>query len=166
MKLGFKIILGILFLGLSGCYTPNGISIPKDIKTISVGFFTTETPLASPGLSQRFTEGLRSKFQNESKLNMVQDEGDIVITGKITDYKVEPVAISGNSGATKNSFTISYSVKCESEKNKSYNYDQVFTSAVTFDASKNFQSVETSLQEEINKNIIQQIFNRTLLNNW
>lgn len=161
-----KLIFMVFMSSIAGCHTPNGISIPKEIKTISVDYFTTETPLASPGLSQKFTEGLRSKFQNESKLNMVQADGDIKISGRITDYRVEPVAISGNSGATKNSFTITYTVKCESEKNKVYNYEQPFTSAVTFDASKNFQGVEEALQIEINNNIIQQIFNRTLLNNW
>jgi hypothetical protein len=92
-----KIILNIVFIGallvLSGCkvkYSLSGATIPPEAKTISVGFFTNNTTLGTPSLSQKFTEKLRDVVSSQTNLGLVSQSGDLQFEGYIADYNVAP----------------------------------------------------------------------------
>jgi hypothetical protein len=104
------LIICIAAITSCGIYSLSGVNIPDDIKSVSVAYFPNQAPQVAPTLSQVFTEKLRDKFQNETRLFLKDSEGDYQISGFISDYRIDPVGISGNTQATENRLTISAKV--------------------------------------------------------
>lgn len=149
----------------SGCdiYNFKGSNIPKEVETFSVDLFGNEAQLVNPQLSLLFTEKLKTKFQSESRLNLVAVNGDWRFSGAIRDYRIEAATIDNNTGAAQNQFTITIKVVFENDKDPAQNFSRDFSFFRTFDASREFSSVENDLANEITDNIVQQIFAATAL---
>lgn len=154
-----SIILTMLVSGCSICgYDFNGSNIPPDIKSISVAFFNNEAEIVNPQLSLQFTEKLKTKFQSESKLKLVTENGDYRLSGAIRDYRWSPATLNGPGGTGQNQFSITVRVNFESEKYPDKNFNKDFSQNAVFDASKNFSDVEQQFSSEISDKIVQQIF--------
>lgn len=158
--------IALMIFTLAGCksckYSLSGISIPADVTNFSVQYYENKSSLVNPSLSQKFTEQLKDKFLRQTSLSLVQSDGDYRFSGYIADYKTEPVATS-NSGSLKNRFTMSVYVVFECPKHKDLEFKETITRFVEFPASQTFQSIETSLSEEVSGQIIQEIFNKVAL---
>ena len=146
-------------------YSFNGASIPLEAKTVSVQYFSNNASLSPPTLSQVFTEALRDKLSTQTRLALVKNGGDLNFEGSITVYNTQPIAILGSDQAAMNRLTISVLVnyKCEFDEKK--NFEQSFSRFVDYSSSKNLASVENELIEDINAQLVQDIFNRAL-NDW
>jgi hypothetical protein len=134
-----------------------------DAKSISINFFPNQAALVQPTLSQKFTEDLRNFFQNQSPLSLVQKAGDLHLEGAITDYRVSPVGV-GNQAASSNRLTITVRVAFTNTLDPSKDFDSVFSRFADFPATENLVSVESNLIAEINQQLIQDIFNKALIN--
>ena len=62
--------------GYKVTYNLSGGSIPPEAKTFSVAYFPNNAPMVSPTLSKMLTEALRDKFLRQTKLQMVNEDGD------------------------------------------------------------------------------------------
>ncbi len=159
--------LVLLFSMLSGCksckYSLSGINIPTDVTTLSVSYFNNQAQLVNPSLSQKFTEQLKDKFLRETSLQIVSNEGDFRISGSIVDYKVFPVATNSNTGSAKNRFVIAVDAIFECPKHKEMEFREKIEKFVEFEATENFQAIETRLNEEVTAQIVQEIFNKVAL---
>lgn len=144
-------------------YDMKGSNIPADVKSFTVDFFTNEAQLVNPNLSISFTEKLKTKFQTNTKLILSTENGDYHFSGAVKEYSVAPATINSNSGATQNKFTITIMVKFECPLHPEKNFNQPFTTFRTFDAGKDFNSVETALADEITDNLVQNVFSATAL---
>lgn len=157
----------IAFTVISGCkscgYSLSGINIPPDVKSISVQFFQNKATLVNPQLSQYFTEQLKDKFLKETSLTLIKNNGDFRLSGEITKYYTEPMAITANTGTAKNKFTMAVKVVFECPSHKDMNFTEEFTKFNQFDAKDNFQSVETVLSQDLSRQIIQEVFNKIAL---
>ncbi len=80
---------------LSGCYSFNGAST-DGIKTVHIQLFENNAPLVVSYLSNRFTESLKERIRNQSKLNIVEGDADVSLEGNITGYDIKPIAIQDN----------------------------------------------------------------------
>ncbi len=160
-------VLTLCLLSGCGCKLPKydlkGINIPPDVKTISIQYFKNEASYVNPTLSQRLTEQMKDKVLRETKLTVIASEGDYRLSGSIVDYKTEPVATSTNTGSVKNRFSMTVKVVFECPLHKDMNFTENITKFQEFDASQNFQSLETQLSDEVNKQVIQEIFNKIFL---
>jgi hypothetical protein len=132
-------------------------------KTISIAFFSNNATLVQPTLSQAFTEDLRNFFQTQSRLTLVPRGGDLQIEGSITDYRVNPVAIT-NQTAASNRLTITVSVKFTNKIDPTKDYESTFSRFVDFTASQNLVSIEPELIKQIDQQLAQDIFNKALIN--
>jgi hypothetical protein len=165
-KLIYLFILTIVFLS-SSCkvnYSLNSGSIDPQIKTISISYFPNNAIVVQPTLSQSFTEALRDKFTSQSKLSLINRGGDLNIEGSITGYTIQPVAIQGNETAALNRLTITVNVKFTNKFNEQQNFDTSFSRFEDFDASKALSSVEETLIKDINTTLVEDIFNKALVN--
>lgn len=163
------LITYLLFIAIafSGCKTKvslSGATIPDEAKTISVGFFTNNTSLGAPSLSQRFTEKLRDVVSQQTRLTLVKQNGDLQFEGYIADYNVSPIAISADQ-ASQNRMTISVSVKYINKFEESKSFEQTFTRFQDVASDKNISSIEPELVTEIYRQITEDVFNRAF-NNW
>jgi hypothetical protein len=153
---------------ISGCkvkYSLSGATIPPEAKTVSVGFFTNNTTLGAPSLSQRFTEKLRDMVSSQTNLALITSGGDLQFEGTIADYNIAPVAIQSNDIAGSNRLTITVSVKYTNRFDAGKSFEQNFTRFADFSSTKNITDLEPDLVQDIYKQLTEDIFNRAF-NNW
>ncbi len=158
-------LLAVLLLLTQACgiYSFSGAQIGT-AKSISVQYFTNVAPLNNPNLSQTFTEKLKDKFIRETPLKLVDRDGDMQLSGKITDYNVSPVAIQQNVSAAQNRLTITMQVKFVNKTDSKYDFEKTFSNFEDFDATKSLTAVEPDLVNTICDKIVQDIFNEAVIN--
>ena len=167
----FLLVIGILFVlwvGSAGCkmgYSFTGASIPIEAKTISISYFTNNSSLAPPTLSQQFTEALKDICSNQTRLGLVAKGGDLTFEGYIVDYKVTPLAIQSNDQAALNRLTITVQVKYSNKFDSKKSFEATFSKFADYSSSKSLSSVESSLIPQINQLLTDEIFNRAF-SNW
>lgn len=160
----FVCAVWLLFAGCKVKYTLSGQSIPPDAKTVSVGFFVNKAALAPPTFSQQFTEDLKTKFQRETRLQLVPSGGDLEFEGSVTGYSVSPQAVQGNETAALNRLTVSVSVTYVNNLDEEQNFTTSFSRFADFSAGSSLSAVEGQLTPVISEQLIQDIFNRAFIN--
>lgn len=164
LKRTILFIIPLLLLSQScGIYSFTGASIPEAMKTVSVQFFENSAPLVVPGLSQQFTEALKERIRNQSSLSIARDNADGNFEGRITDYSIRPVAVTGNEIAEATRISITVSVKFTNALDNEYSFEQPFTRFKELPGS-NVQAQEQAAIREINQLLTEDIFNRAFAN--
>jgi hypothetical protein len=150
-----------------GTYSLSGASIPAEMKTVSIQFFENNAPLVVPYLSQQFTEALKERIRNQSRLSMVRADADGNFEGRITDYSIKSAAIEGTETprAGLNRLTITVSVKYTNTLKPELSFEQSFSRFKEFSLSGgSIQSQEPNLIRDINAELTEDIFNRAFAN--
>jgi hypothetical protein len=145
-------------------YSFTGASIPPEVKTIRIGYFPNKALLVNPTLSQEFTDALRNKFQAQTSLILVNNDGDMTIEGEITDYNTRPTAIQSDDVAALNRLTISVKVKFTNIYDEKQNFEQTFTRYEDYPSSADLITVAESLVPIISNYLIEDIFNKSVVN--
>ena len=160
------IYLTIILFSISSCgiYSFNGASISDEVKTVSIKTFDNRASLSPPMLSNTLTEALNDKFSSETNLIPLSDNGDLIFTGQISNYSINPIAIQADETASKNRLNISVKVKFINNLDEENNYDITFSRYVDYDSSQDFSTIEESLNEEIINQLIEDIFNEAFTN--
>ncbi|NDB34496.1 MAG: hypothetical protein EB023_03930 [Flavobacteriia bacterium] len=113
------------------------------------------------------SEAIKDGIQNNTRLTIAPDvkNAQVQLSGDITQYSVNPIALQNGDNAAKNRlsigviFTLNYTVPKQEE------VKITITRFADFDASTNFSSVENQLLSSINEQIVQDIINK-LMSNW
>ncbi|HOW25275.1 MAG TPA: LptE family protein [Bacteroidales bacterium] len=158
------VLLGIVTQTGCGVYSFTGASIPPGARTISVDYFPNNALLVQPTLSQRFTDALKDKFTSETSLNLVRENGDMSIEGAIVGYNANPIAIQGNEQAALNRLTITVSVRFVNHLDEKMNFEQSFSRFQDYDSSSSLADVEDDLIDQINRDLVQDIFDKAVVN--
>ena len=143
-------------------------SVPPEWKRFMVETLESDAANAPISYAPELTELLKDAIQNRVGLKLVSDEaGDpqIIISGKVLNYDIQPLAIQGDDVAAKNRLTV-------------IAFFEIFISApeedvmevrasrfVDFDSDADVGSIQGVLFEEINDQVIQDVINK-LLSNW
>lgn len=159
----FMLVIATLLFESCGVYSFTGASIAPDIKTISIQYFPNYAPLVQPSLSQLFTDKLKERFSIQTSLGLVKNNGDLQLEGTITDYNIKPQAITGDN-ASLSRLTITVKVKFTNNKDVKQNFESNFTRFVDYPASQNLSSVEIDLIKKINEQLVDDIFNKSVVN--
>jgi hypothetical protein len=159
-------IFSLIIVSLEGCgvYSFTGASISPEVKTITIEHFPNHAPMVQATLSERFTEALRDKFTRETNLILVDNNGDLYIDGEITGYGVAPEAIQTNQQAALNRLTITVKVRFRNKYNESQNYESTFSRFEDYDSSRSLADVENDLIDQIDQQLVEDIFNRSVVN--
>lgn len=145
-------------------YSFTGASISPEVKTISIDNFQNKAPLVVPTLSRNFTEALQNYFTSQTNLVLVDRNGDLQIEGSITGYGVQPQAISGNEVAQLNRLTITVKVNFVNKFDEKQNFESTFSRYMDYSSSQNLISVQDELIAVINEQLVQDIFNKAVVN--
>jgi hypothetical protein len=146
-------------------YSLNGATIPMEAKTISVQFFSNNTTLGSPSISQKFTEKLRDMVSTQTNLALMKQNGDLEFEGSIIDYNIAPVAIQSTDQAALNRLSMTVNVKFKNKFDATKNFEQAFTRFADYKTSSSLSAEEDNLLLEINRQLTEDIFNKAF-NNW
>ena len=141
-----------------------GASIAPDVKTISIRFFQKTAGLGPASLGQTFTESLKDKFISQTNLSLVDRDATLTLEGNIPGYTIIPLAIQANELAAQNRLSISVNVKFTNLKDEKQNFESTFTRFADFESTLNISSVEDQLIKQINEQIIDDIFNKAVIN--
>ncbi len=159
----FVLLFTLPALQSCGIYTFSGANIGT-AKTISIDFIQNKASLVSPSLSQAFTEKLKDKFLRETTLKLVDAGGDMHLSGTIIDYAIAPVALQGTTQAAQNRLTVKSNIKFTNKTEEKFNFEQVFQNFTDFDAAINFSSRERALNETVIDMMVQDVFNKAVIN--
>lgn len=163
MKRIAAILITVLTLNGCGIYSFSGTSIQPDVNSITIGFFEYRAARVNPSLANDMTEELKNKFRRLTRLEQLDEDGDLEITGAITGYDVAASAITANETAAQNRLTVSVSVTFTNRKYPEDNFEKKsFSAYAEYDSSNSLDAVESSLCAEIIEKIIEDIFNATV----
>lgn len=158
------LLVSISVLYSCGTYTFTGADIPINAKTISIPFFENQAPLVQSTLSYKFTDALQNRFIQQTNLTSINKGGDLNFQGYISDYQVKPISISSSDVANQNRLTIKVFVRYENKLENDKSFEQSFSRYADFDSSLNLSTVEERLIDEILTELIEDIFNKAVVN--
>lgn len=164
--LAATILLCTVFSSCIPSYKFNGSALNYDIyKTINITEFPIRAALVYPPLQQTFENKLMDAVTRQTRLQEVDGNADLEMTGEITGYSLSPQAVGENAYATETRLTITVKVRYTDNKNPANNVEQSFSAYRQFDASLMLTDVQDDLCEEISGELVDLIFNATL-GNW
>lgn len=160
------ILAALLVFPLGGCgvYSFSGASIPPQAKTITIRQIENNAPVIVPFLSQVLSDRMRDKFLAETGLRLADSDGDLQFEGAITEYSVAPSAAAGNETTALSRLSISVKITFTSKIDPNQDWEQTFRRFADFDASRDLQSVEEQLINDIVRQLIDDIFNKAFVN--
>lgn len=166
-SLFYYFIISIFVLTTSSCkiYRFTDASVDPNWKTFTVAQTVNIATLQNPNAAPAFTEKMKDKFLRDTRLVLVRESGDLEFSATITEYNIDPVAITNTETTAQNRLNISVKIDCVNKRDNSKNFSQSFRDGENYDANKQFSEVETSLLNTIFDRLVQQIFNRTF-GNW
>lgn len=147
-----------------GIYSFSGISIQPDVKTITIDLFEYKALRVNPSLSNDLTEAIRTQFRKMTKLEQVELDGDMEISGEITGYDVKASAVTADEVAAQNRLTVTVKVEFTNRKHSEEDFEKSFSGYADYDSTQSIDAVESSLCKEIIDKIVEDIFNATVAN--
>ena len=161
----FYLLTPFFFL-LSSChvYSFKDVSIPPEVKTVKINFIENKARYVDPQLSPRLTDRLQQKITGQTRLTRTNnDDAHYQVSGYISEDNITTAGISNQTAAT-NRLTISVHITF---LNTLIGKTQEFDITRNFDFSANLsrQQAEAALNEDILKNLSDEIFNR-IFSNW
>ena len=156
----------MFFVGC-GIYSFTGSSIPIGAKTFQVNYFENIAgnrpgSTVEPGLDRDFTVALQDYILNQSNLNLVNEDGDLIYEGEITKYGVTPMASTAELTAAQNRLTMSVNIRYINTKNEDDNFEREFSFYFDFPGELQVYDVKDDALREIFERLTQDIFNQTL----
>ncbi|MDR1743663.1 MAG: LPS assembly lipoprotein LptE [Dysgonamonadaceae bacterium] len=154
------------FAALAACsisYKFNGASIDYEkTKTIQIDRFINQAPLVYPPLEQAFNDALQDKFIQNTRLQLVKNNGDMELAGEITGYQLTPMAVQEDAFASETRLTMTVRIRFKNNKVEGKDQESTFSAYRNFDSSQMLTDVQDQLISEMNKDIVDQIFNATM----
>ena len=164
-----KIInIALLFFVLTSCsisYKFSGASIDYNLtKTLQLSTFVNQAPLVYPPLESRFNEALKDMFTRNTRLQFVNQNGDMEIEGEIVGYELTPLAVQEDAFAAETRLTMNVRMRFRNNKTDAPEMQETISANRTFPSNTVFDTVQDELINELIDEIVDQIFNATMAN--
>lgn len=167
-----KIVLTVFLIAttliIQGCgaYSFTGADIDySNTKTVQVNYFRNNAPQVEPGIDRDFTQKLQDLLLNQTSLDLVNNNGDLVYEGEITQFYTAPITATANSTAAQNRLTVSINVRFFNTKEPLKDFEQPFSFYYDFTGTSLLVGSQLDAALEIIfERITQDIFNKSLAN--
>lgn len=164
----FRKILLVIFASLCvsscGIYSFSGTSIQPDVKTVTINYFDYKALKVNPSLANDLTEAMKDKFRKLTKLEQVDMDGDLELSGEVTGYDVKATAVTAQEVAAQNRLTVTIKVAFSNRKYPEDDFEKSFSAYSDFDSASSLDAVEGTLCEEIIDKLIEDVFNASVAN--
>ena len=148
-----------------GAYSFTGISLSSDTKTFQVNYFQNTAALIEPGIERDFTLALQDLILNQTNLDLVKSNGDIIYEGEIVEYRISPTTATSSNTAAQNRLTISINLIFTNTNDEEADFEKRFTFFYDYAGSAQLVgSQKTTAVEEIFERITQDVINASLAN--
>jgi len=153
----------LLSVSCSVKYSFTGASISTKTKSFQVNYFQNNSTLVEPGIDRDFTNKLIDLLINQTSLELVKSNGDLIFEGEIVEYRISPTTATANNTAAQNRLTIGINVRFFDKNESESDFEKRFS--FYYDYPGNSQLIgsqkETAV-DEIFERITQDIFNEAL----
>lgn len=164
----------LLIIILTGCgvsvnYSMTGST--TNAKTISISEFYNNSDLGPANMGQTLTNDLKNYFIQNTSLTVVQEDGELVLEGEITNFTISPIApvSTGNpnditsASSTRLTITVKATYINTLDEKMSFK-DKTFSFYRDFPSEQNLADVEEQYTKQIFERIINDIFNASVAN--
>jgi hypothetical protein len=163
-----------LLLGSEGCGVKVGYSMTGSTttaETISITEFYNNADLGPANMAQVFSNDIKNYFVQNTSLRVVQEEGQLMLQGEITDFRLSPIAPTAQSdpnaltqaSSTRLTITVKATYINTQQEEMSFK-DKSFSFYKDFPNEVNLSDVEEQYTRQIFDRIIQDIFNASVAN--
>ncbi len=164
-KLLALIAVSTVLIACSVSYKFSGASIDYNLtKTIQLSHFVNQAPLVYPPLESQFNEALKDMFTRNTRLQIVNQNGDMEIEGEIVGYELTPLAVAEDQFASETRLTMNVRMRFRNNKVQGQDKEETISANRTFSSNINLTDVQDQLIKELTDEIVDQIFNTTMAN--
>ena len=151
----------VLLLSLTSCgiYSFSGTSSKNDVNTITINYIEYRALRVNPSFSNDFTEAIRNQFRRMTRLEQVDVDGDMELSGEVTGYEITPAAVTADEVAARNKLTVTVKIQFTDKKHPEEDFDKSFSAFSEYDSTSTIDAVESSLCAEIIEKLVEDIFN-------
>jgi len=164
-----KIFIFAIIIAINSCgnYSFTGASIPEGTETFQVNLFSNNSgnnvgSIYEPGLDRDFTIALQNILENQTNLQLIQSNGDLLYEGEIIEYRVSPMTSTADLNAAQNRLTISVNVIYTNFKKEEDSFERRFSFFFDYPAEQQLVSIKSEAHEIIFERLTQDIFNASL----
>lgn len=119
--------------------------------------------IVEPGIAREFTIQLQDLLQNQTSLELVNNNGDLVYEGEIVEYYIAPITATSQSTAAQNRLTIAVNVRYYNTKNSDQDFEQRFSFYFDYPGNEQLSgSIRDTAFADIFERLTQDIFNKSL----
>ncbi len=139
--------------------------IPEEVKTFRVNYLENKAQYVNTQLSPQLTERLKQKIINTTRLRQTnEDDAHYDISGFVSQYFTSTISITGNNAAS-NRLTVGFHLVFRNTLDEKKNFETDLTRTFDFPATQSLSQAESSLNNEMVRNIVDEIFNK-IFSNW
>jgi Lipopolysaccharide-assembly len=139
--------------------------IPVEVKTFRVSYLENKAQYVNTQLSPQLTEQLKQKIINTTRLKQTNsDDAHYDISGFVSQYYTSTVSIANNSSSG-NRLTVGFHLVFRNTLDDTKSFETDLTRTFDFAATASLQDAERTLNSDIIKNLIDEIFNK-IFSNW
>jgi hypothetical protein len=136
-------------------------------KTFTVSYFqnyASQSPGSTfdPGLDREFTLSLQDLILNQTSLDLVSSNGDLLYEGEIVEYRVSPMSATAAQNAAQNRLSISINVRFFNKTKEGAEFEKRFSFFYDYPATSQLATVRDEAHQVIFERINQDIFNESL----
>ncbi|WP_055448035.1 LPS assembly lipoprotein LptE [Lacinutrix mariniflava] len=165
MKYIKHIVILIVAVSVFSCgfYSLSGTNIQEDVKSFQVNYFQNTAAQVEPGIDRDFTITLQDLIVNQTNLELVNSNGDLVYEGEITEYRISPTTATADNTAAQNRLTVGVRVRFYNKKAPDDDFEKSFSFFYDYSGTSLLSgSLKDTALEEIFERITQDIFNASL----
>ena len=164
-KILFLLLLSLMASSCRVSYSFRAASIDYELtKTLMIAHFVNQAPLVYPPLEQRFNEEMKDMFTRNTRLQLVNQNGDMEIEGEIVGYELTPLAVQEDAFASETKLTMTVRMRFRNNKTDAPQIADRISANRTFSSNTDFDRVLDQLMGELIDEIVDQIFNATMAN--
>lgn len=154
-----------IFIACSISYSFNGSSINyNEVKTINIDKFPLRSAYVWAPMEAMFYNTLTDAYSNKTKLKIQKRNGDLQVSGEITEYSQINKSVSSQGYSNQTQLKITVNVRFVNTKNRSQDFEKQFSGTAEYDSSRQLTDVQEELVQEIIDDLVDQIFNATVAN--
>lgn len=134
------------------------------VKTISIAEFPNRAEFVYAPMTTEFNQKLKDMFIQQTRLQLVNSNGDLEIDGEITGYNQYNESVAADGYSSKVKLTMTVNVRYVNNTNHEEDFEQQFSAFQTYDSTLLLTDVQDELINKMIKDITEQIFNSTVAN--
>ncbi|SHI94302.1 Lipopolysaccharide-assembly [Arenibacter nanhaiticus] len=168
LKIKNQLLLLMVLLTAMGCgiYNFTGGDVGT-AKTFQVNYFqnyASQNPGSTfePGVDRDFTLALQDLILNQTSLDLVKANGDLLYEGEIVEYRVSPMSATAQQNAAQNRLSIAVQVRFFNNTKENVDFEQRFSFFFDYPANAQLATVKDEAHQIIFERITQDIFNKSL----